>query len=395
MQQYLVMIIKIQNKKQIQLPNIKILEPFEKNTLLFLDTFSKELIKNKKNYKYPEIISFAFWIRKSNLIGLKKKSNLEDTRIGRGLAFHITPSNVTTGFLYSWIFSLISGNSNIVKIPSKNFEQIKLIFNTLKILSSKSNFKSIFKSNKFIKYDSNKEEITAYLSSLSDLRLIWGGDKTVLKLRSFQTPVHALDFNFFDRFSFSLLHLNKQSNYEKISQNFFNDSLVMDQNACSSPHIIVWYKTKKENIELFWKKFGKIVEKKYDLDLGNVYLKFSNEVLNLTKIDNFNFSYKDKNFMTRIKVSKLQENIHEIRGKFGTFIEYDSQNFNFLKKIVNRKFQTLSYEGIDSKKIVNFLKRKNINGVDRIVKLGNALQMSLIWDGFDIPRALSRIIENE
>ena len=45
--------------------------------------------------------------------------------------------------------------------------------------------------------------------------------------------------------------------------------------------------------------------------------------------------------------------------------------------------------------IVNFLKRKNINGVDRIVKLGNALQMSLIWDGFDIPRALSRIIENE
>ena len=137
------------------------------------------------------------------------------------------------------------------------------------------------------------------------------------------------------------------------------------------------------------------MEKKYDLDLGNVYLKFSNEVLNLTKIDNFNFSNKDKNFITRIKVSKLQENIHEIRGKFGTFIEYDSQNFNFLKKIVNRKFQTLSYEGIDSKKIVNFLKRKNINGVDRIVKIGNALQMSLIWDGFDIPRALSRIIENE
>lgn len=395
MQQYLVMVITIQNKKQIQLPTVKISEPFQKNTLLFLDTFSKELIKNKKNYKYPEIISFAFWIRKSNLIGLKKKSNLEHSRLGRGLAFHITPSNVTTGFLYSWIFSLISGNSNIVKIPSKNFEQIKLIFNTLKILSSKSNFKSIFKSNKFIKYDSNKDEITTYLSSLSDLRLIWGGDKTILKLRSFHTPVHALDFNFFDRFSFSLLHLNKQSNYEKISQNFFNDSLVMDQNACSSPHIVVWYKTKKENIELFWKKFGKIVEKKYDLDLGNVYLKFSNEVLNLTKLENFNFSNKDKNFITRIKVSKLQENIHEIRGKFGTFIEYDSNDFNFLKKIVNRKFQTLSYEGIDSKKIVNFLKRENINGVDRIVKLGNALQMSFIWDGFDIPRVLSRIIENE
>ena len=194
------MVITIQNKKQIQLPTIKISEPFEKNILLFLDAFSKELIKDKKNYKYPEIISFAFWIRKSNLKKFKKKSNLEDSRLGRGLAFHITPSNVTTGFLYSWIFSLLSGNSNIVKIPSKNFVQMKLIFNTLKILSVKSNFKSIFKSNKFIKYDSNIDEITAYLSSLSDLRLIWGGDKTVLKLRSFQTPVHALDFNFFDRY---------------------------------------------------------------------------------------------------------------------------------------------------------------------------------------------------
>lgn len=77
------------------------------------------------------------------------------------------------------------------------------------------------------------------------------------------------------------------------------------------------------------------------------------------------------------------------------FVEYNSDNLNFLSKIVNRKFQTLSYEGLDKLTILNFLKSKNINGIDRIVKLGNALQISLIWDGFDIPRSLSRIIENE
>ena len=93
---------------------------------------------------------------------------------------------------------------------------------------------------------------------------------------------------------------------------FFNDSLVMDQNACSSLHYSLVQNKKREH-RIILEKFGKIVEEKYDLDLGNVYLKFSNEVFNLTKIDNFNFSNKDKNFITRIKVSKLQENIHEIR----------------------------------------------------------------------------------
>ena len=281
------MFINIKHKKDIKLSKTKIFSPFEKNILEFLESFSKELMKNKQNYKYPEIISFAFWIRRSNLEILKKKASLENSRIGRGLAFHITPSNVTTGFLYSWVFGIISGNSNVIKIPSKNFKQIELIFKTLKSLSRKKIFKSIFENNKFVKYDSNDEEITGYLSSLSDLRLIWGGDKTIIKLRSFPTPVHSIDVNFFDRFSFSILKLNNKSNYKTITQNFFNDALVMDQNACSSPHVIIWYKTRKRHIELFWKKFVKIIEKKYNLDLGNVYLKLSNEVFNLSKINNF------------------------------------------------------------------------------------------------------------
>ena len=43
--------------------------------------------------------------------------------MGRGLIFHITPTNVPTNFFYSFIFSLLSGNSNIVKLPTKDFEE--------------------------------------------------------------------------------------------------------------------------------------------------------------------------------------------------------------------------------------------------------------------------------
>ena len=45
--------------------------------------------------------------------------------MGRGLAFHVCLSNVPTNFIYSFIFGLLSGNSNIVKMPSKNFIEKK------------------------------------------------------------------------------------------------------------------------------------------------------------------------------------------------------------------------------------------------------------------------------
>ena len=45
------------------------------------------------------------------------------------------------------------------------------------------------------------------------------------------------------------------------------------------------------------------------------------------------------------------------------------------------------------KTIKEFVLKNNLNGIDRIVRIGNALNMSLIWDGYDITRSLSRIID--
>ena len=94
-------------------------------------------------------------------------------------------------------------------------------------------------------------------------------------------------------------------------------------------------------------------------------------------------------------MSKLQKNIDEIRGKFGFFIEYNLRSLNYLDKFINRKYQTLSYEGISRDKILNSFKQENLKGIDRIVKTGNSLNMSFYWDGYDIVRSLTRIIDYE
>ena len=45
---------------------------------------------------------------------------------------------------------------------------------------------------------------------------------------------------------------------------------------------------------------------------------------------------------------------------------------------------------VSQNELVNFIKDNNIQGIDRIVPIGQALNMDLNWDGYDIISSLSR-----
>ena len=106
-------IIKIIKKKNY---DYLIQKPLTNLTIDFLNDFSKELKKQKNIYKYSDLTYLMFWTRKSKIESLKKKVGENIFRIGRGIIFHICPSNVPTNFIYSFFFGLMSGNSNIIKI---------------------------------------------------------------------------------------------------------------------------------------------------------------------------------------------------------------------------------------------------------------------------------------
>ena len=107
-------------------------EPFNLLVINFLDDFSKSLDNKFNNQKYPDLKALSFFCRKKNILNLKDKHfNHGTVRFGLGLLFHITPSNIPTNFAYSLIFGLITGNSNIVKVPSKKFEEIIHIIKSL------------------------------------------------------------------------------------------------------------------------------------------------------------------------------------------------------------------------------------------------------------------------
>ena len=77
----------------------------------------------------------------------------------------------------------------------------------------------------------------------------------------------------------------------------------------------------------------------------------------------------------------------------GIFFQYDLENFNEIKKIISKKIQTITYFGFKKDKFVEFINNNNIDGIDRIVPIGQALDLGLVWDGYDVINSLSRIIE--
>lgn len=68
---------------------------------------------------------------------------------------------------------------------------------------------------RFVSYGSSSREQTAYYSSLCDVRVIWGGDRTVDEVRQIPLRADAYDIIFPDRSSLLLLNTDRVSELEE------------------------------------------------------------------------------------------------------------------------------------------------------------------------------------
>lgn len=370
---------------------------FDDNIINFLDEISKETLKKKNNTKYEDLITFAFWIRKKNILNIIKDYIFKDKMIGNGIVFHLTPSNIPMNFAYSLVFGLLSGNSNILRLPSRNFIQTSLLCNIIIKVLKKKKFKQLKSKICLIKYEKS-DEVSEYFSKNADVRIIWGGDKTINQFKKYNTSPRCIDITFPDRYSLSLLGSEKilqlkNDEFTRLIDKFYNDAYIMDQKGCSSPQSIVWLGKKKKEAKLkFYRSLSYKIKNNYDHNLSTANEKISNLSLVAAKSKlTFNINYKNFSLLI-IKPNKFNCEIEKIRPYNGTFVEIDLDKINNLKKIISRKCQTISYFGVDKDLIKNLVIDNGLLGVDRIVPVGRALDMNLVWDGKDLIYSLSRII---
>lgn len=372
------------------------LSPFSDEVILYLNEFSSILLRMPEVRHYPDVVTFAFFCRKANLLHLQKEHATNFLRLGRGLVFHIAPSNVPVNFAYSLICGLLAGNNNIVRLPGKQFRQVDLIVEALRTLSADERFDMVSRMVHLIKYDRGGIETTTY-SALADVRVIWGGDETIRTIRQSPLPPRSYDIAFADRYSVCVLNaisILEEPSLDKIVEGFYNDTYLFDQNACSAPQLMVWVGTEnkiEKAKEYFWTALQQYVDRKYKLEpilaVDKLSAFYKQAILSdVVKEENKN------NNLWRIRLRELSADIPQYRCAGGYFSEYSTTDFNDLASIVTTKYQTLAYFGFSKDELHQFVLNNHIKGIDRIVPIGKTTDFSLIWDGYDLITMLSREI---
>lgn len=377
-------------------PNI--LKVFDPMVIDFYEEISKSIINDKNLNNFPDLKTFGFWCRKRNFLKLSNFYKSDHMLVGRGIIFHVTPSNVAMNFLYSLTFGLLSGNANIVRLPSREFEQIRIIIKLIKNIFKLSKFKKIKENICLIRYEKN-DFISSELSKFVNTRIIWGGDQTITQFKKYNTIPKCLDIMFSNRYSLSIINLLSLADlndeiFNNLIENFFKDTYLMDQQGCSSPHTVVWLGKNHDKVKKrFWKILSTHVDLNYKSDLSIANEKYFDLALTASQSEiSYKIDYKKFN-LVKISVENNFKEIQKLKSKFGVFCEVQLDNIEQIVPLLRENVQTITYFGIEKKIISKLITNYNLLGVDRIVPIGRAFDMGLIWDGYDLIRSCSRIVE--
>ena len=373
--------------------------PFDDIICDFFDSLSRDIFKKKKIFNDSDILTLGFWLRKKNILKLKDSFYDEELKRPLGIVFHITPNNVPINFAYSLFFGLITGNTNIVKVPSKKYLQVEYLCQSINNLLKIKKFNILKKMINIIRYE-NDDKITEEISKKSNARIIWGGDQTVNKIKNISTPVKCVDIAFPDRYSFSVIKLESLKNlnnfnFSNFVKKFYTDNYTFDQNACNSSHLVFWIGKKKDKklIKKFWIELNSYVTKKIDYPDAvstDKYNKICNDLIYFSNIKKLKIYSKSLHVVT---LNKLIPKNELQRGQWGYFYQFNISNLGQIFNNLDSNCQTMTYYGLSNDIIKKTILNNNLKGIDRIVPVGQALDISLNWDGYDMNKTLTRIID--
>lgn len=366
-----------------------------------LEFLSDWLRRDAEARTFADLQALSFWLRARNLNRqIQRYRSFGENRRGRGLVLHFAPGNMPLNFMVSLASSMLAGNTNVVRLPSREHQQQDVLmraFNDLGNVSVQEQGAPLHSRLVFFRAP-HHDAFTEDLSRHANARVIWGGDASILEIRRIPSQARCLDVPFANRVSCAIFSGSQvadinESRLRRIASSFFADTYAFDQSACSSPYVIYWLGTEREcrkAAQKFWTAVSSLVdERDYD-DAHKLLARRAGAMVyaaTASLAPNM-ISYRG---VTLLDVASIEQIDCTHPPAYGLFQQVLGLSLQDLLQSLNRhQYQTAVVLGLESS-VVNEL-RASVACPDRIVGVGRATEFDFVWDGYDLPVTLSRKI---
>ena len=371
--------------------------PFAPERVELVASVAEALLGPRRAAASGPAAHFAFWTRRAALQKLARSfaARVPENTLARprGLVFHLPPQNVETVFLYSWALAYLAGNANIVRLPHEISARMRAIVDLfLDRLAAAGD-----ESQLFVHYPS-QGDLGAKISARSDARVVWGGDAKVALFAPLPLRNGGKSIWFGDRFSFSTISgaaLDKldDSALRALARKLHNDVFVFDQMACSSPHALYVV----GEAATHWAAVRRLLDAsalEWTMDdpgarVGHAIGKMTAAFYAAGTGRASSVNWRDTN-LTSIVASAPERQDLRVGGGFLSvvFVRSLAEVATFIRE----SDQTITYFGWDRAEIEAVAASRAGPGVSRWAPIGTALDFDFIWDGYDIPFELTRLI---
>jgi hypothetical protein len=340
---------------------------------------------------------FAFWTRRAALsklaAGFASRVPQNTLARPRGLVFHLPPQNVETVFLYSWVLSYLAGNANIVRLPQQTSARMRAIVDLfLERLEAAGD-----ESQMFAHYPS-QGDLGARISARSDARVVWGGDAKVALFAPLPLRNGGKSIWFGDRFSFSAIDgaaLGKLDDaaIQALAKKLHNDVFVFDQMACSSPHALYVVGDAAEHYAAV-RRLLDAAALAWTIDdpkarVGHAIGKMTAAFAAAANGAASTVSWRNTHLTSIVASRPLRQDLR-VGGGFLSVVFVRS--LGEVAGFIREADQTITHFGFDRAEVESVAASRVGPGVSRWAPIGTALDFDFIWDGYDIPFELTRLV---